>query len=48
MTADHTGTTQEMLHDSLAADLPMEDRGLAYGEGVFETILVRDGQPQLW
>ncbi|WP_110600104.1 aminodeoxychorismate lyase [Salinicola lusitanus] len=28
--------------------LPMDDRGLAYGDGVFETILVRDGRPQLW
>ncbi|WP_284892235.1 aminodeoxychorismate lyase [Cobetia amphilecti] len=33
---------------ALAADLPSDDRGLAYGEGVFETILVREGQPQLW
>lgn len=33
---------------TLGADLPLDDRGLAYGEGVFETILVRDGVPQLW
>ncbi|ALM52176.1 aminodeoxychorismate lyase [Halomonas huangheensis] len=28
--------------------LPLDDRGLAYGDGLFETVLVRDGQPQLW
>ncbi len=27
--------------------LPVSDRGLAYGDGLFETILVVDGQPQL-
>ncbi|WP_158773054.1 aminodeoxychorismate lyase [Cobetia sp. L2A1] len=32
----------------LDAALPADDRGLAYGEGVFETILVRDGAPLLW
>ncbi|PMR75126.1 aminodeoxychorismate lyase [Billgrantia endophytica] len=26
----------------------MDDRGLAYGDGLFETILVRDGVPLLW
>lgn len=28
--------------------LPLDDRGLAYGDGLFETVLVRDGRPQLW
>lgn len=28
--------------------LPLEDRGLAFGDGVFETVLVRDGRPMLW
>ncbi|KXS39455.1 MAG: 4-amino-4-deoxychorismate lyase [Halomonadaceae bacterium T82-2] len=28
--------------------VPFDDRGLAYGDGVFETILVRDGRPTLW
>ncbi|MGQ4877381.1 aminodeoxychorismate lyase [Billgrantia sp. LNSP4103-1] len=28
--------------------LPVDDRGLAYGDGLFETILVRDGKPLLW
>ncbi|OLO05652.1 MULTISPECIES: aminodeoxychorismate lyase [Salinicola] len=30
------------------AKLPIDDRGLAYGDGLFETVLVRDGQPLLW
>lgn len=33
------------MHD---AALPFDDRGLAYGDGLFETILVRDGKPLLW
>lgn len=28
--------------------LPLDDRGVAYGDGLFETVLVRDGQPYLW
>lgn len=28
-----------------AASLPLEDRGLAYGDGLFETLAVRNGQP---
>ena len=28
--------------------LPLSDRGLAYGDGLFETVLVRDGTPLLW
>jgi 4-amino-4-deoxychorismate lyase len=28
--------------------VPFDDRGLAYGDGVFETVLLRDGQPVLW
>lgn len=27
---------------------PLDDRGAAYGDGLFETVLVRDGEPQLW
>jgi 4-amino-4-deoxychorismate lyase len=34
--------------DGVAADaLPVKDRGLAYGDGLFETILVKAGQPLL-
>ena len=28
--------------------IPSDDRGLAYGDGVFETILVQQGIPSLW
>ncbi|MCP1365293.1 aminodeoxychorismate lyase [Halomonas sp. BBD48] len=28
--------------------VPFGDRGLAYGDGLFETVLVRDGRPLLW
>jgi 4-amino-4-deoxychorismate lyase len=28
--------------------LPVQDRGLAYGDGLFETLAVRDGQPLHW
>lgn len=30
------------------APLPVDDRGLAYGDGLFETVLIRDGEPCLW
>ncbi len=28
--------------------VPFDDRGLAYGDGVFETVLLRAGAPVLW
>ncbi len=28
--------------------LPVDDRGLAYGDGLFETLRVREGRPCLW
>lgn len=28
--------------------VPINDRGLQYGDGLFETIAIRDGQPRLW
>ncbi|SHL97371.1 aminodeoxychorismate lyase [Vreelandella subglaciescola] len=31
-----------------ADQVPFDDRGLAYGDGVFETVLLRDGVPLLW
>lgn len=27
---------------------PLDDRGVAYGDGLFETVLLRDAEPQLW
>lgn len=30
------------------ASWPLDDRGAAYGDGLFETILLRDGRPLLW
>ena len=38
-----------MLVDGAAtARIPVDDRGLQYGDGLFETIAVRDGRPCLW
>ena len=31
---------------SAGATLPADDRGLQYGDGLFETLLVRDGRPR--
>ena len=31
-----------------AAELSVRDRGLAYGDGLFETLAVRAGTPRLW
>lgn len=33
---------------STFATVPFDDRGLAYGDGVFETVLLRNGLPLLW
>lgn len=39
-----------MLPPALSVDhqAPFDDRGLAYGDGLFETVLMRDGVPVLW
>jgi len=38
-----------MLINGIVTDLlPASDRGLQYGDGLFETIAVVDGEPQLW
>ena len=31
-----------------ATSLPLDDRSMSYGDGVFETIAIRDGEPRLW
>ncbi len=36
------------MWEDAQAPLPLDDRGLAYGDGLFETVLVRDGRPLLW
>jgi 4-amino-4-deoxychorismate lyase len=43
------GTPIRCLIDGAAGNrLPITDRGLAYGDGLFETIAVRGGQPCQW
>ncbi|MCU7904990.1 MAG: aminodeoxychorismate lyase [Candidatus Thiodiazotropha sp. (ex Epidulcina cf. delphinae)] len=38
-----------MLIDGIPGDqVPLSDRGLQYGDGLFETLAVTDGQPGLW
>ncbi|MEQ6887646.1 aminodeoxychorismate lyase [Halomonas sp. CS7] len=37
-----------MIAEAANSDWPLEDRGVAYGDGLFETVLVRDGTPLLW
>ncbi len=37
-----------LIDGQVAAGLPLDDRGLAYGDGVFETVLVHAGQPVWW
>jgi len=37
-----------LVNGADAADIPTDDRGLNYGDGVFETIAVVAGQPALW
>lgn len=37
-----------LINGQAANQLPVEDRGLHYGDGVFETIAVEKGQPLCW
>ncbi len=37
-----------LINGSEANCLPVSDRGLQYGDGLFETLAVRDGAPCLW
>ena len=34
--------------DSSIDTVPVNDRGLQYGDGLFETVAIRDGEPRLW
>ena len=40
--------TAIFLNGSPATHLPLTDRGLLYGDGLFETIAIRAGCPRLW
>jgi hypothetical protein len=37
-----------LVNGQLASKLDVQDRGLAYGDGVFETMALVQGQVQLW
>lgn len=37
-----------LIDGELTSQLQATDRGLHYGDGLFETMLIRDGVPQLW
>ena len=37
-----------IVNGSIADTIPVLDRGLMYGDGVFRTLRVRNGQPELW
>lgn len=37
-----------LINGEATCDVPADDRGLAYGDGVFETIAVVGGEPALW
>jgi 4-amino-4-deoxychorismate lyase len=42
-------TPLRCLIDGVPSDrLPVTDRGLSYGDGLFETLLIRDGRPCQW
>jgi 4-amino-4-deoxychorismate lyase len=43
-----TVTTATLVNGEPGERIPVSDRGLLYGDGVFETIAVRDGRPQHW
>lgn len=37
-----------IVNGSIADTIPVMDRGLMYGDGVFRTLRVREGRPELW
>jgi len=43
-----TVTTATLVNGKPGDVIPVSDRGLLYGDGVFETIAIRDGRPQHW
>jgi 4-amino-4-deoxychorismate lyase len=47
-TGDREMGISSLVNGRLCAELSVADRGLQYGDGVFETIAVKDGLPQQW
>ena len=45
---DELFTTSSLVDGEFCNVLPADDRGLAYGDGLFETVLVFSGQPVWW
>ena len=43
-----TAITATLVNGEPGELIPVSDRGLLYGDGVFETIVVREGCPQHW
>ncbi len=41
-------TSPLFVNGEVRDTLPVSDRGLAYGDGLFETIAVRGGEPEFW
>ena len=41
-------TASILVNGELSDVVPAGDRGLAYGDGVFETLRFTAGQPHLW
>lgn len=35
-------------HGEKIQKIPVDDRGLQYGDGIFETLAIRDGRPRFW
>lgn len=44
----HTSSARYLVNGRSADAVSVSDRGLHYGDGVFETIAIRDGQPCYW
>jgi 4-amino-4-deoxychorismate lyase len=37
-----------LIDGVVASAVPVDDRGLTYGDGVFRTLVLRDGRPEFW
>ncbi len=46
--AESTALPAACVDGRPASSLPLDDRGLAYGDGVFETVLLHRGEPVWW